>query len=88
MLGAPEDTNLYTCLPHRPRDGASRGRTRRTDGRGMEVVPSKRSSTKNSMLAGLATTVKGKATSLREDARGKVDQLLVSACRYSFEYPS
>ncbi|CAM9433152.1 unnamed protein product [Ascophyllum nodosum] len=48
--------------------------TRRTDGRGMEVVPSKRSSTKNSMLAGLATTVKGKATSLREDARGKMTE--------------
>lgn len=38
----------------------------------MEIVPHRRNPPKNSMFAGLAATVKGKATSMQEDAKGKV----------------
>lgn len=39
---------------------------------GMELVPSRRGPAKGSMLAGLAATMKGKAASMQEDAKGKV----------------
>lgn len=39
---------------------------------GMELVPSRRGAAKGSMLAGLAATMKGKAASMQEDAKGKV----------------
>lgn len=41
----------------------------------MELVPSRRSPPKNSMLSGLAATMKGKAASMQEDAKGKVSWL-------------
>eukprot|EP00752_Nemacystus_decipiens_P008003 g7150.t1 len=40
----------------------------------MELVPIRRNPPKNSMLAGLAATVKGKAASMQEDAKGKVTE--------------
>lgn len=43
----------------------------------MELVPSRRSPPKNSVLAGLAATMKGKAASMQEDAKGKVSRFLV-----------
>lgn len=50
-----------------------RGSNRRR-GQGMELVPSRRSPPNNSMLAGLAATMKGKAASMQEDAKGKVSR--------------
>lgn len=38
----------------------------------MEMVPHRRNPTKSSMFTGLAATVKGKAASMQEDAKGKV----------------
>lgn len=43
-------------------------------GQGMELVPSRRGPAKSSMLAGLAASVKGKAASMQEDAKGKVSR--------------
>lgn len=56
---------------------AGRSRDRPSRGRGMEMVPSRRSPPKSSMLSGLAATMKGKAASIQEDAKGKV-------CRHRF----
>lgn len=51
---------------------AGRSRERPSRGRGMELVPSRRSPPKSSMFSGLAATMKGKAASMQEDAKGKV----------------
>ncbi|CAM9163871.1 unnamed protein product, partial [Ectocarpus fasciculatus] len=48
--------------------------TSRRRSRGMELVPSRRSPPKSSMLSGLAATMKGKAASMQEDAKGKVTE--------------
>eukprot|EP00904_Undaria_pinnatifida_P012671 jgi/Undpi1/8534/HiC_scaffold_25.g11001.m1 len=53
---------------------AGRSRERPSRGRGMELVPSRRSPPKSSMFAGLAATMKGKAASMQEDAKGKVTE--------------
>lgn len=50
-------------------------RDRRSRAGGMELVPSRRSPPKSSMFSGLAASVKGKATSMQEDAKGKVGRL-------------
>lgn len=47
----------------------------RRRGQGLELVASRRNPPKNSMLAGLAATMKGKAASMQEDAKGKVSWL-------------
>lgn len=44
----------------------------------MELVPSRRSPPKSSMLSGLAATMKGKAASMQEDAKGKVSYAAMS----------
>ncbi|CAM9379904.1 unnamed protein product, partial [Pylaiella littoralis] len=46
----------------------------RRRGQGLELVASRRNPPKNSMLAGLAATMKGKAASMQEDAKGKVTE--------------
>ncbi|CAN0396913.1 unnamed protein product, partial [Ectocarpus sp. 12 AP-2014] len=52
--------------------------TSRRRSRGMELVPSRRSPPKSSMLSGLAATMKGKAASMQEDAKGKVSYVEMS----------
>lgn len=48
----------------------------------MELVPSRCGPPKNGMLAGLAATMKGKAASMQEDAKGKVGRSLVLHISY------
>lgn len=63
----------FNAVPHRSRRYQERGSaSNRRRGHGMELVPSRRTPPKNSMLAGLAATVKGKAALMQEDAKGKV----------------
>lgn len=52
-----------------------RGSNRRR-GQGMELVPSRRSPSKSSKLAGLGATMKGMAALMQEDAKGKVSRLV------------
>lgn len=56
-------------------------RDRRSRGSGMEMVPHRRNPPKSSMFTGLAATVKGKAASMQEDAKGKVSGCYVPLFR-------
>lgn len=47
----------------------------------MELVPSRRGSPKSSVFSGLAATMKGKAASMSEDAKGKVGLVFVGRRR-------